>query len=79
MLLSLKIGLHVKHLYLHRHSCNCFKLIFIIFQDRVKDDWLANKMLRDAFRAGKKERKAQLAKAGQCFAMKWKIGVLSRK
>ena len=45
----------------------------------MKDDWLANKMLRDAFRAGKKERKAQLAKAGQCFAMKWKIGVLSRK
>ena len=73
MLLSLKIGLHVKHLNLHRHS---FKLIFIIFQDRVKDDWLANKMLRDAFRAGKKERKAQLAKAGQYFAMKWKIGVL---
>ena len=45
----------------------------------MKDDWLANKMLRDAFRAGKKERKAQLAKAGQYFAMKWKIGVLSRK
>merc|ERR1719189_1494785 len=39
-------------------------------QDRVKDDWLANKMLRDAFRAGKKERKAQLAKdkliTGKC-------------
>ena len=34
----------------------------IFFQDRVKDDWLANKMLRDAFRATKKERKAQLAK-----------------
>merc|ERR1719341_1635967 len=39
-------------------------------QDRVKDDWLANKMLRDAFRATKKERKAQLAKdkliTGKC-------------
>ena len=28
----------------------------------MKDDWLANKMLRDQFRATKKERKAQLAK-----------------
>merc|ERR1719480_368505 len=39
-------------------------------QDRAKDDWLANKMLRDAFRATKKERKAQLAKdkliTGKC-------------
>ena len=36
----------------------------------MKDDWLANKMLRDAFRATKKERKAQLAKdkliTGKC-------------
>ena len=29
-------------------------------QDRVKDDWLANKMLRDQFRAKKKETKARL-------------------
>merc|ERR1712025_931364 len=39
-------------------------------QDRVKDDWLANKMLRDQFRAKKKERKAQLEKdkliTGKC-------------
>ena len=31
-------------------------------QDRVKDDWLANRFLRDQFRARKKERKAQLEK-----------------
>merc|ERR1719195_1485265 len=39
-------------------------------QDRVKDDWLANRMLRDQFRARKKERKAQLEKdkliTGKC-------------
>merc|ERR1719323_931400 len=39
-------------------------------QDRVKDDWLANKMLRDQFRARKKERKAQVEKdkliTGKC-------------
>ena len=28
-------------------------------QDRVKDDWLANRFLRDQFRARKKERKAK--------------------
>ena len=31
-------------------------------QDRVKDDWLANKMLRDQFRAKKKEKKEKLMK-----------------
>jgi len=31
-------------------------------QDRVKDDWLANKMLRDQFRVKKKETKAKLEK-----------------
>merc|ERR1719300_1106545 len=39
-------------------------------QDRVKDDWLANRFLRDQFRARKKERKAQLEKdkliTGKC-------------
>jgi len=39
-------------------------------QDRVKDDWLANRILRDQFRAKKKERKAQLEKdkliTGKC-------------
>ena len=31
-------------------------------QDRVKDDWLANKVLRDQFRAKKKETRAKLEK-----------------